>query len=287
MQNIEDTTLTMLKTKNLKDYINYLSDWSHLTASNDFISGLTAVHVWGTLGLHDIRQRYRRSILGPLWFTISTLVYVGAMGVIYSTILDQKIEDYNAYLGIGMITWQLISAVMLEGCNSFISAAGLIKQMKMPLTVHVCRLVWRNFIIFFHNLPIFVLLIALQGHKPGAKIFLVVPAMGILFLIGVALSVILGILCARYRDVSPIMSNIVQVAFFITPIMFEPKLLKGYMWLAEFNPFYHLIEIIRGPIIGHDIHWTSWISSIILMFLTLYASFIFLKKYRDRVAYWL
>ena len=109
------------------------------TQGNDLWVGIGAFQVWGTLGWHDIRQRYRRSVLGPFWFTLSTAIMVIVLGALYSTLLKQEINNYLPYLAVGLVVWQYLASSILEGCNSFIGAAYLIKQIRIPLTVHVCR----------------------------------------------------------------------------------------------------------------------------------------------------
>jgi ABC-type polysaccharide/polyol phosphate export permease len=99
--------------------------------------------------------------------------------------------------------------------------------------------------------------------------------------------VVLGVLCARFRDISPIVINLMQVAFFFTPVMWSPEILKGRAWVAELNPLYHLIEIARGPITGRPVHIESWAWSIgLLVFGFAFAQFL-MTKYRNRVPYWL
>ena len=79
--------------------ISFSNDSEDLTRHNesdDLIVGMKAVRVWGTLGWHDIRQRYRRSVLGPFWFTLSTIIMVVVLGALYSTLLDRKSTRLNS-----------------------------------------------------------------------------------------------------------------------------------------------------------------------------------------------
>lgn len=262
-------------------------EWHHHTGKNDIYVALKRMYVWTSLGWHDIKQRYRRSILGPFWFTISTIIMVGVLGFLYSTLLSQKITDYLPYLGIGLIVWQYISTCVNEGCNGFIASAYIIKQVRMPITVHICRIVCRNFIILLHSLPVVVILMLFFGHYPSIEFLLVFPGLVILFLHGVWISLILGALCARYRDVLPIVGNVLQVAFFFTPIMWEKSLLKDRAWAADFNPLYHLIEMVRAPILGHPINIDSWVYSLALLVIGFAASQLLLVRCRERIPYWL
>lgn len=255
--------------------------------ASDLSRGITAYTVWGTLGWHDIKQRYRRSVLGPFWFTLSTLIMVVVLGLLYSQLLNQEISTYLPYLAVGLVVWQYLASAVNEGCTAFTGSAYLIKQIRLPLTVHVCRIAWRNFVILLHSLPVVIMTLLVFGRWPSVEIFLLPFALLILWLQGVWIGVALGILCARFRDIAPIVTNLVQVAFFFTPVMWSPEILKDRVWVAELNPLYHLIEIARGPIIGRPLLFESWVWAIA----TLVVGFVFaqflMKRYRNRVPYWL
>jgi ABC-type polysaccharide/polyol phosphate export permease len=261
--------------------------WHDHSGKNDIAIGLKSTHVWGALGWHDIRQRYRRSVLGPFWFTLSTLIMVGVLGFLYSTLLKQEIYNYLPYLGTGLVIWQYISACVNEGANAFIGSGYLIKQIRMPLTIHVARIVWRNFVIMMHSLPVILLFLLLLGHRPDAQILLVIPGLFILLLQCMWIGIVLAILCTRYRDILPIIGNLLQVAFFFTPIMWMTDLLKDRAWLAEFNPLYHMIEIVRAPLIGRPLNSTSWLWAIGMLVVGFLIAQYLMKRTRDRVPYWL
>lgn len=261
--------------------------WHSHDGNNDIGVGLVAWHVWVALGWHDIRQRYRRSVLGPFWFTLSTLIMVGVLGVLYSTLLGQEISEYLPYLGVGLVVWQYLSACINEGSTSLIGAGYLIKQIRMPLTVHVVRIVWRNFLILLHSLPVIVLLLVFFGHGIGPEFLLVFPALLLLLLNGVWVGLVLGIICARYRDVLPIVANIVQIVFFFTPIMWRADLLKERAWVADYNPIHHMIEIVRAPILGHPLLVDSWLWSAGVAVAGFLAAHYLMCRCRNRVAYWI
>lgn len=275
------------KPKMIEETRSMGKSWQNYDGSSDISVGLASSHVWLALGWHDIRQRYRRSVLGPFWFTLSTLIMVAVLGVLYSTLLGQDITTYLPYLGVGLVIWQYLSACVNEGSTAFIGAGYLIKQIRMPLTVHVNRIVWRNFVILLHSLPVIVVLMIAFGHIPGPEFLLVIPGLMLLLLNGVWIGVVLGVICARYRDVLPIVGNLVQVAFFFTPIMWTTDLLKDRAWVAEYNPLYHLIDIVRAPILGTTIAIESWVWSFGILIFGFTAAQYLMRRCRNRVPYWL
>jgi len=256
-------------------------------AVEDVAAGVAAIHVWGLLGWHDIRRRYRRSVLGPFWLTISTAVMVTAMGFLYSKILNQDLSSYLPFLAIGLVVWQMLAAMINDSCDVFGLAEHMIKQIRLPLTTHVCRILWRNVIIFAHNAVIIVGVALFYSKLSIIGMLMAFVGFACVILNCLWASLVLGVLCARFRDIPPTMANFVQVAFFLTPILWHPELLGERIALAYGNPFYHLIEAIRGPIMGTD----TYINSLAVVFLMLLVGFpltlLFFSRYRARVPYWL
>jgi len=257
------------------------------TPSTDIHSGVMASRVWFVLGMHDIKQRYRRSIIGPFWFTLSTAIMVGVLGALYSTLLKQDIKQYLPFLAIGLVVWQFISATATEACTVFISSGYLIKQIKLPLTVHVCRQVWRNFVIFLHSLPVVIIALIIFGKWPNIEILFLPIGLFILLLNALWITIVLGVLCARYRDILPIVGNFIQIAFFFTPVMWSPDILQKKAWIADYNPLYHLIELIRAPVLGDQIQSISWIVSVGMLIIGFVLAQLLMTKFRNRVVYWL
>lgn len=219
-------------------------------AIDDIIKGWSQRELWIAMGLQEIRQRYRRSKIGPFWLTISMGVMVLALGILYGSIFGQELSNYLPYLSAGFVIWGLISGLILDGVNSFIQAEGLIKQLPAPLSIYVYRTVWSNLIIFFHNIIIFFMVSAWFGYYPNHYILLVFPILLLLLANGLWLGLLLGLLSARFRDIPQIVASLVQIMFFITPVIWKPEMLPGKTLVINANPFYYLVEIIRAPLMG-------------------------------------
>ena len=260
---------------------------SSLRAWRDFTGGFKSFSIWGVLGWQDIKQRYRRSVLGPFWLTISTAIMVAALGFLYAGIFNQNVSEYIPLVGVGLIVWSLISSIVNESPTVFVAAEGMIKQIRLPLTVHVCRMVWRNIIIFAHNCIILFVIFFYFGKGWHLDLLTLPLALLAIAINGVSAGIVLGIFCTRYRDLAQIVANIVQLTFFITPIMWDPKVLADRKWIADINPIFHFIELMRAPILGNAFPSTSWIAVIFTTLVMLLLALLSLTRFRHRVAYWL
>ena len=252
----------------------------------DLVQGARVRYLWGLLGWQDIRRRYRRSMLGPFWLTISMGVLVAALGTLYGTLLKVEIAEYVPFLALGFIVWTLISGLITDGCTAFISAESIIKQTNLPLSVHVYRIVWRNFLIFCHNAAIFVVVAALFAIWPGWTGLLALPGLVLLCLNGIWVGLLLGIISARFRDVPPIVASVVRILFFVTPIIWMPELMPGRALVLDFNPLYHFVELVRAPLLGQVPGFVSWLAVSGITLGGWLVAFVLLRRYRWRIAYW-
>lgn len=256
-------------------------------AISDINKGVKSATIWSVLGWQDIKQRYRRSVLGPFWLTISTAIMVAALGFLYASLLGQEVKEFIPHVGIGLIIWTFLSTLVLESSIVFTSSEGMIKQIRMPLTVHVCRMVWRNVMVFAHNAVILICLLFLIPEINMLDLLTIPFAVFLMALNGLWIGLVLGVVCTRFRDVSQILTNFVQVLFFVTPVFWKPELLADRAWIAEYNPAYHFIELVRSPMVGGGIPEHSWLITISITLVGFIVAIAVLAKYRSRVAYWL
>ncbi|WP_372342051.1 ABC transporter permease [Nocardia sp. CC227C] len=264
-------------------------------AFKDFRGGFSQRELWLSLGWQDIKQRYRRSVLGPFWITIATGLQAAAMGILYSTLLDQPLREYLPYVTVGLIVWGVISASILEGSDVFIANEGLIKQLPSALSVHVYRLVWRQFLFFIHNAGIYILMLVLFGVWRNLEwtVLLAIPGIVMLFLNAMWVTIFFGIFSTRYRDIAPILGSTTLMLFVLTPVMWTTKALHDQggavserAKLVELVPTYHYLEIVRAPLLGDPIYLRSWIVVAAITVLGWAAAILAMKQFRSRVPYW-
>jgi ABC-type polysaccharide/polyol phosphate export permease len=257
-------------------------------ALDDVRQGLARSSVWLLLGWHDIRQRFRRSMLGPFWLTLSTAFMLVALGFVYATLFKMSLREYFPFLAAGIINWTLVSTLISEGCATFIASDALVKQLRLPYTIHACRVMWRNVLIFFHNLVIMVVVMIVFDIRPGAaSLASFAVALALVMVNGVWVALFFGILCARFRDIPPIVASVLQLFFFLTPIIWHPSLLPGRQRVIDFNPFHHFIEVLRAPMLGGVPGASTWAAVLAITVVGWLATFLLLLRARRRIAYWL
>ena len=259
----------------------------------DLRQGLAQRQLWWQLGWQDIKQRYRRSTLGPLWITIATGVMAAALGLLYSVLFQIPLAEFLPHVTVGLILWNFISGCIREGSEVFIANEGLIKQLPSALSVHVYRLVWRQLLFLFHNLVIWVVLMLIYPRPLGWEVLLALPGLALLVVNGVWVAMLFGIVATRFRDIAPLLESLVQLAFYMTPIVWTTSTLREQggevaerARIAEINPLYHYLEIVRAPMIGQPVAAYHWWIVLGFTVLGLAAALLVLRQFRARVPYW-
>jgi ABC-type polysaccharide/polyol phosphate export permease len=258
-------------------------------AFSDITCSIKKYYLVGMLGWQDVRQRYRRSTLGPFWLTISMGVMIGTIGIVFGQIFNSPMQEFLPFLALGMILWSFISSIITEGCTGFVAAEGIIKQLPIPIFVHILRMVWRNLLIFAHNIIIFPIVLLVVGKQLNLSALIAIPGFLLVLINLIWIALILAVICARYRDLPQIVGSILQVVFYLTPIMWMPNLLpqQARIYLLDLNPVYHLIEIVRSPLLGQLPTETNWAVSLVMALVGWGMAIVVYGRYKRRIAYWL
>jgi lipopolysaccharide transport system permease protein len=215
------------------------------------------------------------------------LVTIAGMGPLYGALLRQNLQEFVPYLSLGIISWGLISTLILEGCTSFSSADSIIRSVRLPLSMHVLRGIYRNVIIFLHNVVAYVPVMIYVGIAPKFTWLLAIPGVLLIMLAAFPASLILSIFCTRFRDMQPIVGSIVQLAFFLTPVIWKPENLGRRAYIAEYNPLYIFMQLLRGPILGKIPSTTAYAAAILITVLLYAIALPLFSRFRSRVAFWI
>jgi ABC-2 type transport system permease protein len=280
-------------------------------AFTDLRDGFNNRELWLHLGWQDIKQRYRRSVIGPFWLTLSMGITALGLGLLYSQLLDSPIKTFLPYITVGFIVWNFINGCVTEGAETFIANEGLIKHLPAPISVYVFRTVWRQTLMFAHNMIIYVIVLVVfwggisksgyvitEGGTPqpglGWSALLAIPGFILLAINAGWVTLLFGIISTRFRDIPQVIASLISLAFFMTPIVWstdilEKKFQNAASWreyIAELNPLYHFVQIVRAPLIGAQDSWHHWAIAGGIAVVGWLLALVVMRNYRSRVSYW-
>lgn len=261
-------------------------DHSGLEAYRDLWEGLRRPQVWWTFALHETRQRFKRSVLGPLWITLTMGIMVASMGLVFSTLFGQEIDKTLPHIAVGIICWGLLTGCINEGTQTFIGAENFIRNVPLPVSVHFYRMMARNLIIFGFNMAIYIVLLAWFRFPLNFSFVEVIPGFALFLGNAAWMGLIAGVLSTRYRDIPQVITNAVQVIFFVTPVFWSPESLPKRPAFVDWNPLYHVLELVRAPLLGYDVPPESWLFALVLLVVGAGLTALVWRRAYARIAYW-
>lgn len=255
---------------------------------DDLASGVGRWRIWLVLALFDIRSRYRRSKLGQFWITLSMAVTIGSLAVVYSAIFKIELAVYLPLVAVSFIVWGLIASLINEGATVFIESEGYLRSSSLPKSLFVFRMLARNAMMFGHNLLLVPIVMLLFKITPTWQVLLFVPAFLLTMFNGVWIALALGTFCARFRDMPPIVNSIVQIAFFVSPVMWGRKQLGSeHQIIVDLNPFAIFLELLREPLLGRAPQFHIWIGASGITLFGFLVATVFFARYRARIPYYM
>lgn len=253
------------------------------------ISFKKVFHAAAVLALHDIRKRYRRSTIGPWWITLSLIVQITLMGLVFSRLFGQSLRDYIPFLAIGIVLWNFLMSVVTDSIDMFTVNSNLMKQIKIDINFYILRTLIRNIIVFVHNLIVIVLLLILFRLHFGLNI--IFSIFGLLMFIANLywISIFVSVFATRFRDVGPIVLSLMQVFFYLTPIMWKARDFSEskFYFLIELNPVNSLFSIVRNHLIGLEVAASDYFIVLALLFWGTFFASKLLARVKDKIIFWI
>jgi len=242
------------------------------------------------LALTDVRLRYKRSKIGPLWETISLGILLSILSFLWSKLWGTKINQYLPYLISGMILWRFINLIITDGCSVFIKHDYLYRALPLPWSLAALKHVYSGIFLFLHHLPLVIISnIYFNVNFITYKLLYLIYSFPIILITSFSLTILLGFLCARYRDVISITSSLLSILIFFTPIFWtidQMNEVNRNIFVMP-NLIYHYIEIVRQPLLGNA---PSEISIMLTFFSTLIliiSGLFVLNKFKRKIIYWI
>jgi ABC-type polysaccharide/polyol phosphate export permease len=255
---------------------------------DDLSGALAQSRIILLLGSDDVASRYRRSALGQFWFTLSNALFIITVGVVWASIWKQPVEEFLPYFAAGHVFWTLMAVSLIDATSTFSNSAPYLRELNFPRSTYLFANTTKHFIILMHNLVIIPVVFLIFGRWPSYEIFLFIPALFLTMVTILVSSFWLGIIGLRFRDVPGLMSSLMMVLFFLTPVIWREEVIdQGLRDLLVLNPFHVFLELLRAPLLGYGPKSHYWLLGLSILIINSIMGFVVFAKWRRSVTYWL
>lgn len=247
------------------------------------------LRVGSHLGFQEVKQINRRSRLGQWWITLGTATLIGTIGFVFGLIFRVDVQTYLPYLAIGIVLWNYLSGQLSEASFVLIQSEALIKQLTLSPWVYATKVSAKMILLFGHNLLIIPVVLLATGNYPTLAILLLLVAVPVIVLTLNSLGMLIAIVSLRFRDVPPMVGSILNVLFYLTPVMWFADSIKSSLahFLLGLNPFYHLVQIFRLPLLGELPTPENWLVSISMCAVVSITANLVVARNRKRLVFWI
>lgn len=253
----------------------------------DIVQGMLLWELWTRLSLNEMRRRYKRTVLGPAWMTVSLLIFASTMSVVWAGLWNQKVSEFLPFLLAGLVPWTMISGVIGESTGAFLGGEGLIKNQQFPYSVLTYGLVARNLLIFFHNIVGYLIVAVICGVSLVPSMLLIIPGLVLVLLNCAWICLLVAIFCLRFRDFQQIVASLIQIAVFVTPIFWNANQIQGKRAIiVHGNILYHMVELLRRPMLGQIPDGVSYLACAASAIIGWWFTFRLFQNKRHRLPYW-
>lgn len=243
---------------------------------------------WFYPSLLDLKSKYKNTKLGNFWNVITSIVIVSFISTIWSFVFKKDYIDFWIYYFCGYTIWTIINNVISQSTTLyFINYRSDILNYPAPVTIYNIRNVFSNIVIFMHFLPVFIIIFSLGENLNLFNIFLFFIGIIILSLNLFFLSIIISIICSRYRDLPMLINTIMASMFLVSPILWKKEEIGKFQDFIHLNPIAAYIDIIRDPILNGKLQLSALMASICMLLIFILIALIIIKIKGRRIVYWI
>lgn len=261
---------------------------SYSAGSAEFMDGIRSWRIWHLLGTADLRRRHSRSKFGQLWITLSTGVTILSLGLVWSLLWRMPVSSIMPYITVAMIVWGFISSTLTESTGALISIGNLFLNQKTSFSVAIYSLIYRNLITVGYNSVIIVVVFTFFHVMPTWQIFLLFPGLLLTLMFLLPACYVLALITTRFRDAAPLTQSIIQIGYFITPVLWQPEFIpQNYQWINLVNPFSVFLSLVRDPLLGVETSVSVWLVGFAYTATTWLVGLPIIGAYHKRAIYWI
>lgn len=247
---------------------------------------LDCVRIAAALAWSDMRHRYVRSLLGPFWMSIQMAIVVAVLGSVIGQMSNADVLSHLPMLALSMTAWTFLNSVVLDATTALQNSASLIRDRALPPVIFLLQCTFRQALFALHNacVPLVLWLILSRhefSHAPAA-----LPGLTVFVVCTVALSLVLGALATRYRDLKPIIESTLMLAFLASPIIWSSEMVNHRSTVMRINPLTHLFAVWREPLASGHVDPVSIVYVLVVLALLIVASVLTLLHLR-KAAFWI
>lgn len=255
------------------------------TLAHDIWRSINQVRLWKFLAWRGLVKRYDRTWLGFLWIPGSALIHMAFVGTVFSFIFPGG--RYIPHFVLGFAAWSVIARGLNESARLWRGAEKYLKHLSIPVSVFLIQLIAQSAIRLAFIVPIAFVIALFFNARPSWETLLVIPGV-LLLLANLAWALtIMSVVCMRLRDVGSFLPNAVFMCYLMTPIIWEPQRLGDKEWLVNFNPFFHLVELIRAPLQGDAPTAITWAVACGMIAIGTPIAYAALAATRKRIVLWM
>jgi len=237
---------------------------------------------WG-----DLKTRYKRSVLGPMWLVLGTAIGVVGLGYVWATLLNMDADEFVPLLTVGLVVWQLVSTCLTESSNVFYKNASVIRNLKVSFWLFPLQLLMKHFLYFLHNLTVVVVVFIIFNVPLSWVQLMAIPGLFIVLINMLWVIVFVGVFATRYRDIEAFLSSVMPLLFFLSPVLYKPSNLGIKSQLAWLNPFTYLITVIRDPLQGNLPPMFVYVVSLVMLFVGWVVTWRLFVRKQNRIVFWM
>jgi len=218
---------------------------------------------WALSSWLDILVRSRRSYLGPLWLLTPTAIYVFGVGAFFAGMHGKTMSQFAAHVALGVVVFRTLMTALITSTGVFTGSHSFIMDGRTRLTDYVLQSLARSAFDLLTALPVVAIALAMYTGVDATGLLLALPMMVLIYLNAFWVSVAFALVGARYPDLGQVLANVSTFLFLLTPIIWAsdtvpPGSIRAKLMVL--NPFFHFVELFRGPILGGPVPMLSlWV----------------------------
>jgi len=255
--------------------------------AEEFSEGAKSWRIWHLMGTAELRRRYVRSRLGNFWLTLSMGATIGALGVVWSFLWNMPVAELLPYIAVSLVGWAYISGFFIDSMSVFVSSGRYYLNQRMTFATAIYALTWRNLITLAHNSVIILVVMLFFGVSVRPGLVLVIPGLALCTVAGLGVAYAVALISSRFRDVAQIVNNLMQLLFFVTPVLWkEAQISPAHHWIVDINPFAMFLALIRAPVLNEELPVSSWIAALLITAGIYAVSLPLIGRYKHRIIHW-